>query len=207
MTFSEQYLADVQSVIRRLDGEALERLASSLAAVRDRNGRILVAGLGGGASLAAHAASDLRMTADLEAYAFADNVPELTARINDYGWNTAITGWLKATHFSRRDSLLVFSVGGGSVEKGVSVPLVEAMKYGREIGSEIYSIVGPSGGFAKEISDICILIPAERGERLTPITESVQAVVLHLLVSHPTLKRRMNRWEYIYSSSTENKQP
>jgi D-sedoheptulose 7-phosphate isomerase len=150
MVFSEDYLAEIEATIRKLDASALELLARSLAAVRQGNGRLFVIGLGGGASLGAHAVSDLRMMADFEAYAPTDNVTELTARINDYGWNEAISGWLRASRLNRRDALLVFSVGGGNIEKNVSVPLVNSMAYAREIGAAIYAVVGPDGGTARD---------------------------------------------------------
>ncbi len=199
MVFSKDYLAEIEATIRKLDSSALELLACSLAAVRHRNGRLFVIGIGGGASLAAHAVSDLRMMADFEAYAPTDNVTELTARINDYGWDEAISGWLRMSHVGPRDALLVFSVGGGNLEKNVSVPLVNAMAYARDIGAAIYAVVGPMGGTAREMADVCILIPATTVERRTPITESLQAVVWHLLMSHPALKRKPSKWEEIDS--------
>ena len=183
------------AIVERLDREIVERVARALAEVRNRGGRLFVLGVGGSAAHASHAANDFRKLCGLETYAPTDNVSELTARINDDGWETAFSEWLKGSRISDKDAVLVFSVGGGSPDQNVSMSLVRALDVAREAGAAIFGIVGRDGGYTLQVADACILIPAESDERVTPHTEGLCAVVWHLLVSHPELQVQPGKWE------------
>jgi D-sedoheptulose 7-phosphate isomerase len=193
--FSATFLAEVQEVARRLDAESIEKAAALLAQVRQRGGRLFILGVGGSAGNAAHAVNDFRKIAGLEAYAPTDNVPELTARINDEGWSTVFSAWLQVSRLQVRDAVLVLSVGGGNVEKNVSPNIVAALDYAKSIGTSILGIVGRDGGYTARVADVCVIIPTVHAERVTPHTEAFQAVVWHLLVSHPVLQKTATRWE------------
>jgi D-sedoheptulose 7-phosphate isomerase len=163
--------------------------------VRDGGGRLFVLGVGGSAAHASHAANDFRKLCSLESYAPTDNVSELTARVNDDGWETAFSEWLRGSRVSGEDAVLVFSVGGGDAERNVSVSLVRALDVAREAGARIFGVVGRDGGYTREVADACVVIPTESEERVTPHTEGLCAVVWHLLVSHPALQRSPAKWE------------
>ncbi len=193
---TETYFAAVSSLARAVDADHVDAMARGLADVRARGGRLFLLGVGGGAGHASHAVNDFRKLCGIESYAPTDNVSELTARINDDGWDTSFNGWLEVSRLSDRDALLVFSVGGGSREHGVSVNLVNALELAREIGCAIYGVVGAPGGTLAEVADVAILIEPPPDLR-TPLVESFQAVVWHALVSHPDLAARAGHWETI----------
>lgn len=197
MTFSRSFLDESVEAIRRIDADAVDRLATGLAGVRDSGGRLFILGVGGSAGHASHAVNDFRKICRFEAYAPTDNVSELTARVNDDGWESCFAGWLEVSRLGGRDALLVFSVGGGNVEKNVSVNLVRAIDLARSVGAKVFGIVGKDGGYTKQIADECVLIPVVSNERITPHTEGLAAVVWHLLVSHPALKAAETKWESV----------
>src|SRR5262245_26582448 len=186
-SFTECFLDETRRIVDAIDPGSIETLASDLAAVRERGGRLFILGVGGSAGSAGHAVNDFRKLCGFEAYAPTDNIPELTARINDEGWETIFSEWLKTSRLGARDAVLVFSVGGGS--RGVSACLVRALETARSAKAAIYGVVGRDGGFTREVADACALIPPLFPERITPHTESLAAVVWHLLVSHPALAR------------------
>lgn len=197
MTFSEQFLKEAQDICAKLNIDAIEGIASRLAAVRDGGGRLFVLGVGGSAANASHAVNDFRKIADFEAYAPTDNVSELTARANDEGWTTIFEQWLRGSRLNKRDGILVLSVGGGNLEKQVSPNLVTALQYARSVGAIIMGIVGRDGGFTASVADSFVTIPTVNASHVTPHSEAFQAVVWHLLVSHPLLKTRQTKWEGI----------
>jgi D-sedoheptulose 7-phosphate isomerase len=195
MTFSSSYLEETQAILRQMDLAGVERIAAGLAAVRDAGGRLFILGVGGSAGHASHAVNDFRKLCRFEAYAPSDNVSELTARINDEGWDTCYANWLVASRLRESDALLVFSVGGGNREKNVSVNLVRALELASRTGAKIYGIVGRDGGFTREIANACSVIPVVNPDRITPHTEGVCAILWHLLVSHPALQAAPTKWE------------
>lgn len=197
MSFSEQFLSEVQQITMQLDVRAIENLAIALAKIRDGGGRLFVLGVGGSAANASHAVNDFRKIAGLEAYAPTDNVSELTARTNDEGWATVFEKWLQVSRLQSRDGILVLSVGGGSLDKQVSPNLVAALKYARSAGAKILGIVGRDGGYTAKLADACVIIPTVNTAHVTPHSEAFQAVIWHLLVSHPAVKIRQTRWESI----------
>jgi D-sedoheptulose 7-phosphate isomerase len=178
-----------------VDADAIERLAATLADVRARGGRLFFLGVGGGAANASHAVNDLRKLAGLEAYAPTDNVSELTARTNDEGWDTVFAAWLKGSRLRREDGVFVFSVGGGSLEPNISANLVRALEHAKAIGSAIVGVVGRDGGFTATVADECVIVPTLTAETVTPHVEAFQAVIWHLLVSHPALRTAPAKWE------------
>lgn len=194
-SFTEGFIQESIEVLRRLDTQSVEDVAIGLAKARDGGGRLFILGVGGSAGHAGHAVNDFRKICQFEAYTPTDNVSELTARTNDDGWDTTFSEWLKGSRINARDAVLVFSVGGGSVKKNVSVNLVRALETAREAKATIFGIVGKDGGYTKEISDACVVIPTVNPERITPHTEGMCAVVWHLLVSHPALKATATKWE------------
>ena len=195
--FVDTFLEAAISIIRRIDRSAVEDLAPGLAAIRERGGRLFVLGVGGSAAHAGHAAGDFRKICDLEAYSPTDNVAELTARVNDDGWESTFAEWLKGSRLDQRDAILVFSVGGGNAEKGVSVNLVRALDHARSVGAPIFGVVGRDGGYTKSVAESCVVVPTVSEERVTAHTEGICAVVWHLLVSHPALQARPMKWESI----------
>jgi len=195
MSFVAQYLAEASQVAARIDHDAVTRLVDLLAEARAGGGRLFVLGVGGSAGNASHAVNDFRKIACFEAYAPTDNVSELTARINDDGWDTSFANWLKASRLTSRDCLLVFSVGGGDVARKVSMNLVRALELAKEVGARIGAIVGRDGGFTATVADACVLIPTVSPERVTAHAEAFQAVVWHMLVAHPRLQAAPMRWE------------
>lgn len=197
MSFSQSYLQETLEAVRRIDAATVDRMAEGLAAVRKGGGRLFIVGVGGSAGHASHAVNDFRKICRFEAYTPTDNVSELTARINDDGWESCLVEWLKTSRITSSDALLVFSVGGGNVEKNVSVSLVRAIDEARRAGAKIFGIVGKDGGYTKQAADECVLIPVVSPDRITPHTEGLCAVVWHLLVSHPALKAAPTKWESI----------
>ncbi len=195
MTFSKSYIKESVDVLTSMDPDAVERLAEGLAAVRERDGRLFILGVGGSAGHASHAVNDFRKICGFEAYTPTDNVSELTARVNDEGWDTTFAQWLTGSRLCDRDAVLIFSVGGGNQEKGVSTNLVAALRLARERGSSIFGVVGRDGGTTAQLADACVVIPPLYADHVTPHTEGLCAVVWHLLVSHPALARLATRWE------------
>ncbi len=194
MTFAEQYLNEVIEIAGKLPAADIEAMAVGLAKARDNGGRLFVLGVGGGAAHASHAVNDFRKICHFEAYTPVDNVSELTARTNDEGWETTFEAWLRTSRISDHDAVLVFSVGGGSREFGVSMNLVRAVELAKEVGAPVYGIVGSPDGTTAKLADVCIVVPAP-SERRTPHAEAFQAVVWHLLVSHPALVAQDAKWE------------
>jgi D-sedoheptulose 7-phosphate isomerase len=194
--FADTFLQETIEIVKRVDGSAVERLAQGLASVRD-TGRLFILGVGGSAGHASHAVNDFRKLCGFEAYAPTDNVSELTARINDEGWDTSLAAWLKASRLHRGDGLLIFSVGGGSQEKNISVNLVRAIELAKQVGAKVFGIVGRDGGFTAQTADAVVVIPPLVTERITPHTEGLCAVLWHLLVSHPALKTTATKWEAV----------
>jgi D-sedoheptulose 7-phosphate isomerase len=194
-SFADTYLHEAIAILDRLDRDAVERVVLGLAAVRDGGGRLFVLGVGGSAAHASHAANDFRKLCALESYAPTDNVSELTARVNDDGWETAFSEWLRGSRLSGDDAVLVFSVGGGNIQQNVSVSLVRALDLAREAGARVFGVVGRDRGYTMQVADACVVIPTESAERVTPHTEGLCAVVWHLLVSHPALQVSPAKWE------------
>ncbi len=197
MIFADQYLQEVEDVARRLDRDAIENVAKILADVRSGGGRLFILGVGGSAGNASHAVNDFRKIVGMEAYAPTDNVSELTARTNDEGWATVFAAWLQTSRLTSRDALLVLSVGGGNLEKNVSPNLVAALDVAKAVGARILGVVGRDGGYTAKVADACVLIPTVNAEHTTPHSEAFQAIVWHLLVSHPALKTHATKWESV----------
>ncbi len=197
MSFADQYLDEVLDITRQLDRTVIEKAATILADVRAQGGRLFILGVGGSAANASHAVNDFRKIVGIEAYAPTDNVSELTARTNDEGWATVFATWLRTSRLSAKDALLVFSVGGGNVEKNVSPNLVAALDEAKAIGARIVGIVGRDGGYTAQTADACVIIPTVNATHTTPHAEAFQAVVWHLLVSHPALKAHETKWESV----------
>jgi len=194
-TFTESYLQETAELIRKIDARAVEAVARGLAEVRERRGRLFILGVGGSAGHASHAVNDFRKICGFESYTPTDNVSELTARINDDGWESCFEGWLKGSRLGQDDAVLVFSVGGGNREKNVSMNLVRALEHAMTVGAKVYGIVGKDGGYTAQAASACILVPVVSQERITPHTEGFCAVLWHLLVSHPALKVHQTKWE------------
>ena len=197
MTFSREFLDETLDAVRRIDADTVDRMAAGLALVRESGGRLFILGVGGSAGHASHAVNDFRKICQFEAYTPTDNVSELTARINDEGWEGVFAEWLKTSRMSARDAILIFSVGGGNVEKNVSVNLVRAIEEAKRAGAKVFGIVGKDGGYTKTAADECVVIPVVSPDRITPHTEGLCAVVWHLLVSHPALKVSQTKWESV----------
>lgn len=197
MNFIRQFLAEAQQIIAQLDEAAIERVVQLLAAVRAGGGRLFLLGVGGSAANASHAVNDFRKIAGIEAYAPTDNVAELTARTNDDGWASVFEAWLRVSRLNAKDAVLVFSVGGGNLDKGVSANLVRALEFARSVGARIAGIVGSDGGYTAQVADACVIVPTVNPAHVTPHTEAFQAVVWHLIVSHPDIKRAETKWESV----------
>ena len=193
--YAQQYLREVQQIAAGIDPASVAALASLLRRTRDGGGRVFVLGVGGSAGSASHAVNDFRKIAAIEAYAPTDNVSELTARINDEGWDTSLAEWLKVSRLRDGDLLFVLSVGGGDEARSVSVNLVRAIEYARSVGALVGGIVGRDGGYTHRNADACVLIPTVRAEAVTPHTEAFHGVIWHLLVSHPDLQVEATKWE------------
>lgn len=195
MSFSQEFLAEVQQVVGQLNVKAIEKCADELAAIRSRGGRLFILGVGGSAGNASHAVNDFRKICGFEAYAPTDNVSELTARTNDEGWPTIFAEWLKGSRIASKDGLLIFSVGGGNLEKNVSPNLVSAIQLAKKTGSAVIGIVGRDGGYTAKEATACVIVPTVNPAHVTPHSEAFQAVIWHLLVSHPKLKVAPTKWE------------
>ena len=194
MTHAADFFAEVATIAGSIDKTAIESLASALAALRERQGRLFLLGVGGSAANAAHAVNDFRKLCGIEAYAPTDNVSELTARTNDEGWATVFTGWLKVSRLNKNDALLILSVGGGNAEKNVSPNLIGAIDAAKECGATVLGIVGRDGGYTKQKGDVVVVVPTVHADRVTPHSEAFQAVVWHCLVSHPALQQMRTKW-------------
>ena len=194
-SYARQHLEETARIVAALDPEVLDRMAAQLGALRDRGGRLFVLGVGGSAANASHAVNDFRKLAGIEAYTPVDNVSELTARTNDEGWDTVFATWLEGSRLRRDDLILVLSVGGGSAERHISANIVKALVYAKGVGAQILGVVGRDGGFTATVADECIIVPTVNLDSVTPHTEAFQAVIWHLLVSHPMVKTADTKWE------------
>ena len=203
MNYIRRYLDEVQEIASLVDGEAIERVIELLCETRRREGRVFFLGVGGGAGHASHAVNDFRKIAGVECYAPSDNVSELTARINDDGWASCYARWLEGSRLRKGDMVFIFSVGGGSLSPRVSANLVESLKLAEHVGARIAGIVGRDGGYTAQVADACVVIPTVSDDTVTPHTESFQAVIWHLLVSHPRLRRNEMKWEQMQSPGAE----
>lgn len=197
MNFSEQFLREATAVIAGLDTAVIEAMAGKLAEIRERGGRLFILGVGGSAANASHAVNDFRKIAGIECYAPTDNVSELTARTNDEGWASVFAEWLRGSRLNANDALLVFSVGGGDLQKNVSPNLVQALQLAKQVGAPVLGIVGRDGGYTAKVADACVIVPTVNPLHITPHSEAFQAVVWHLLVSHPKLKAVQTKWESV----------
>ena len=197
MDFINNYLIEAKMIIDKIDKDQISRIVNIVCKVRDQKGRMFILGVGGGAGHASHAVNDFRKICGVEAYSPTDNVSELTARVNDDGWETAYVNWLKGSKLNNRDMILVFSVGGGHLEKNISSNIVRSLEFAQDLGVKICGIVGRDGGYTAEVADACVIIPPINEETITPQTEGFQAVVWHLLVSHPDLQKFEMKWESV----------
>ena len=195
MSYATQHLAEAAQIIQKIDAASIERMADLLATVKAEGGRIFFLGVGGSAGNCSHAVNDFRKIVGIESYAPTDNVSELTARTNDEGWATVFVEWLKISNLEAKDALFILSVGGGSLEKNISPNLVVALKFAKSIGTKIVGVVGRDGGYTGQVADACLIVPTVNPENITPHSEAFQAVVWHLLVSHPKLKANQTKWE------------
>lgn len=197
MNYTETYLAEMRQIIDQTDPAVIDTMVEQLKALRERGGRLFFIGSGGGAGHASHAVNDFRKIAGIECYSPTDNVSELTARINDDGWDTSYANWLRGSRLTADDGLFVFSVGGGNLEQNISANLVKAMELARERGADIWGIVGRDGGYTAQVATACLIVPTINPATITPHTESFQAVYWHLIVSHPDLKAAEMKWESV----------
>ena len=197
MSYSAQHLKETAEIVSKLNPEDCEKCVRELRAVRERGGRLFILGVGGSGGHASHAVNDFRKICGFEAYAPTDNVSELTARVNDEGWDTSFSEWLKVSRLSKRDAVLVFSVGGGNLEKNVSPNLVLALQLAKEGGARVIGIVGKDGGYTAKVADACVIVPVVNPNNITPHSEAFQGVIWHLFVSHPDLKVRQTKWESV----------
>ncbi len=193
--YSSVYLNDVKLIAERIDPDAIEKMVDLIARIRDGNGRIFFLGVGGGAGNASHAVCDFRKLAGIESYSPTDNVSELTARTNDDGWESVFCEWLKGSRIDKNDGVFVFSVGGGSLEKNISPNLVRALEYAKSVGAKVLGVVGRDGGYTAKVADACVVVPTVNPDGVTPLTESFQAVIWHLVVSHPRILASKMKWE------------
>jgi D-sedoheptulose 7-phosphate isomerase len=201
MSFTNKFISRCHELLNQIDEEAVERVALEISKIREDGGRLFLIGSGGGAGHASHAACDFRKLCNIEAYAPYDNVSELTARVNDEGWDTTLSNWLKVTRFNKKDGLFVFSVGGGSKEKNVSMNLVNAIILAQEVGARVVGVVGKGNGFTAQTASACIVIPLVDENLVTPLAEGFQAVMWHLLVSHPILQVNPAKWESLQADA------
>jgi len=195
MDYTKRYIDEATLILKQLDQQAIERMVERLVELRGRVGRLFILGVGGGAGHASHAVNDFRKIAGIEAYAPTDNVSELTARVNDDGWETSFVNWLRGSRLKANDMVFVFSVGGGDLQRNISPNLVRTLQYAKEVGATVCGVVGRDGGYTAQVADACVLVPVVHPETVTPHTESFQALVWHLLVSHPRLKAAEMKWE------------
>ena len=197
MIFIDNYLKESKDIIDGLDTGQIKKMVDHLVEIRANKGRLFLIGVGGGAGHASHAVNDFRKICGIESYTPTDNVSELTARINDDGWDTAYVNWLKISKLNKHDMIFVFSVGGGNLEKAISVNIVNSLKLSKQVGAKICGVVGRDGGFTASVADACVIIPTVNNENVTPHTEGFQALVWHLLVSHPELQKYEMKWESV----------
>jgi D-sedoheptulose 7-phosphate isomerase len=195
MNYSRQHLQETAAILQALDVGAIDRMVDVLAGIKAVDGRIFFIGIGGSAANCSHAVNDFRKLAGVECYTPTDNVSELTARINDEGWESTFAEWLKISRLGESDALFVLSVGGGSIEKNVSLNLVAAIRHAKSIGAKVVAILGRDGGFTATVADAAVIVPTVNPETVTPHSEAFQSVIWHLLVSHPRLKTRAPKWE------------
>jgi len=195
MSFSKDYLSECVEAIHKIIPEDIEKMAQVLHDTREKNGRLFIIGSGGGAGHASHAVCDFRKLGNFESYAPYDNISELTARVNDEGWDVTIINWLTVSRFRKDDCVFIFSVGGGNNEKNISMNIVKVVQHAKEIGAKIIGVVGKDGGFTKRLGDAVVLIPTINPDHITPITEGFQAVIWHLLISHPNVQVNQTKWE------------
>jgi D-sedoheptulose 7-phosphate isomerase len=195
MTYAQQHLNESMDIIKKIDVASIEKMADLLATVKSEGGRIFFLGVGGSAGNCSHAVNDFRKIVGIECYAPTDNVSELTARTNDDGWASVFVEWLKVSKIVAKDALFIFSVGGGNLEKNISPNLVEAIKLAKAVGAKVTGVVGRDGGYTAQAADACVIVPTVNPDTITPHSEAFQAVVWHLLVSHPKLKVNQTKWE------------
>ena len=195
MNYAQQHLAEASQIIQQLDVSAIEKMADALAELKSTGGRLFFLGVGGSAGNCSHAVNDFRKIVGIETYAPTDNVSELTARTNDEGWDTIFSEWLKISKLSSKDAVFILSVGGGNLEKNISPNLVAALKHAKNVGATVLGVVGRDGGYTAKVADACVIIPTVNPDTITPHSEAFQAVVWHLLVSHPKLKAQQTKWE------------
>ena len=195
MTYTQQHIEETIEILKKLDIQAVEKLADLIAAIRREGGRLFFLGVGGSAGNCSHAVNDFRKIAGVESYAPTDNVSELTARTNDEGWASVFAQWLKVSRLSREDGIFVFSVGGGDLERNVSPNLVLALQYAKSVGAKVAGIVGRDGGYTARVADACVIVPTVNPETITPHSEAFQSIIWHLLISHPKLKANQTKWE------------
>jgi len=197
MDYIQNYLGEARKILDSFDVAIIEKMVESLIGLRAGGGRVFFLGVGGGAANASHTVNDLRKICGIEAYTPTDNVSELTARTNDNGWESVFMEWLKGSKLSKNDGVFILSVGGGNSEKNISVNLVRALDYAKGVGAKIFGVVGRDGGYTAKVADVCIIVPTVNPETVTPHTESFQSVILHLIVSHPSLKVSEMKWESV----------
>jgi D-sedoheptulose 7-phosphate isomerase len=197
VSYTQDHLEETEAILRQLDAAAIERLANLLAKLKSDSGRLFFLGVGGSAANCSHAVNDFRKLAGIECYAPTDNVAELTARINDEGWQSTFVEWLKVSRLNHKDAVFVLSVGGGNIEKNISPNLVAAVRHAKSVGARIFGILGRDGGYTAQLADVAIIVPSVNPETVTPHAEAFQAVILHLLISHPLLKANDCKWESV----------
>ena len=197
MNYAQQHLSETSDIIQQLNGDSIEKMADLLAVVKGESGRIFFLGVGGSAGNWSHAVNDFRKIVGIESYAPTDNVSELTARTNDEGWATIFVEWLRTSKLNKRDCVFVFSVGGGNLEENISPNLVQALKLAKSVGAKVTGVVGRDGGYTGKVADACVIIPTVNPDNITPHSEAFQAVIWHLLVSHPKLKVNQTKWESV----------
>lgn len=196
-TFTKNFLNESTQIISQLDAGQIDKVAEALQKTRNNEGRLFILGVGGSAGSASHAVNDFRKIAGFEAYCPTDNVSELTARTNDEGWDTVFVEWLKESRLNNRDAILVFSVGGGNLERNISANIVTALNYAKETGATITGVVGRNGGYTAQVADACVIVPVVNEEHVTPHTEAFHGLIWHLLVTHPVLKQNRTKWESV----------
>ena len=197
MQFIDQYFKDAKKIIDKIDSDQILKMVSIINETRNNNGRMFILGVGGGAGHASHAVNDFRKICGIEAYTPTDNVSELTARVNDDGWDTAYVNWLKISRLNEKDMIFVFSVGGGNLDKNISVNILKSLEFAIKVGAQVCGVVGRDGGYTATVADACVIIPTVNEETVTPHTEAFQAVIWHLLVSHPVLQKYKMKWESV----------
>jgi D-sedoheptulose 7-phosphate isomerase len=197
MSHSREFLKEAKDIIERIDPDTVDRMVDIIDDVRAGGGRLFFLGVGGGAGHAGHAVNDFRKIAGIESYAPTDNVSELTARTNDDGWETTFVRWLETSRLNAKDGIFVFSVGGGDIERNISANIVSSLKLAQKVGAKIVGVVGRDGGYTAKVADACVIIPPLNKETVTPQVEGFQAVVWHMIVSHPKLVKNAMKWESV----------